>query len=1652
MLEAFPLTGNGKVDRRALPVPEFGAVAGRGVPHGPREEALCEIFAGVLGVGQVGTQDNFFELGGDSISAMQVVIRARQAGLGVALREVFRHPVIAELAQAAVDLTTVGSEPPSAALGVVPLTPAVAALLSTGREITDLHQSLLVGVPASMTETYLAAAVRAVAEHHDVLRMRLVREAQEGSLRLEIGPAPAAVPEYLRRVDISDVDPRDRPATVARQAVAAAGRLDPAAGSMLQAVWLNAGPGRAGQLLLVLHRLVTDAASWPIVLADLRAAWKAVRAGAPPRLGARGTSVRQWAQSLARYAISPAAQAELPWWEQVLRNPDPPLADRRAEPDRDETGPAGELSLTVPTSVTGSLLSRLCVLYHADISEILVTALVLAVSRWRTVRGGFPASSGVLLEMTSSGRESDDIAPGADMSRTVGWLECSFPAWLDPGPLDWEQVQAGDAALGQALKRVKEQLRTVPGHGLGYGVLRHLDPGAAARLVKLRQPQIAFGYAGRLNVQACRNWAPLGEIADLAGLGGPAAMATAPVWAYTVIYERADGPELVTRWRWPAGLLGQAEIGELAQLWSEALAALAVHGERPGAGGLTPSDLLVPIPQAAIERLEARSSRPADILPLSPLQRGLLFHALRDGDADVYVVQMILDLTGPLRLDVLRTAVCALIRRHPHLAADFHHEDLDPPIQVIPAEPSLPWREIDLALLDPGTRQRRLTQIVADERHGGQQPLLRAALVQLTADRHELIISMHHVLLDGWSQTILTGELARLYDADGDPDGLPEAPSYRAYLAWLERQDPAAARQAWRDALAGLEEATLAAACLSVGEAAPAAPPQAISLELPESVTQALAQQARRYGLTPHTQLQGSWAIVLSRLVGSDDVMFGTTVAGRPPELADADRTVGLLINTLPVRVRLRPGDTVAAMLAQIQDQQTTLGSHRPLALAEIQHLAGLAPLFDTVTVFQGYPPGDEARTLSGGLQITDRSPRGMVHYPLGVEAVPGPRLLLRLSFRPGLVAATAARRVLDRLGQVLAAVAADPSVRVSQVDVLLPHEQQQLAQWNQTARPGPARTLPALFEDRAAQTPDAPAVIAGGTQLTYAELNARANQLARLLAARGVGPESVVAVAMERSAELIVALLAVLKTGAAYLPVDPGYPAERIGMLLDDAAPVLVVADSAAAAPASPGGLVRLDDPTYAAAMAAAPAGDVTDVDRDGRLPGASAAYMIYTSGSTGAPKGVIATHAGISNVAAAQLDRLNVGADSRVLQFASPSFDVSVWEACLALGAGATLVLAPPGKLAGSALADFIASQAVTHACLPPAVVATLPDDALASVEVLAVGGEECPPEQVTQWSADRQMVNAWGPTETTMVTTLSRPLAPAADPVPIGGPIPGMRVFVLDGWLRLVPPGVTGELYVAGAGLARGYLGRPGLTAERFVACPSGAPGERMYRTGDLGRWRADGQLEFAGRADDQVKIRGFRVELGEVAVALAGQAGVGQAVAVVRADGPGGRQLVGYVTAEAGAVVDPAAVRAGVAGSLPDFMVPAVVVMLEALPLTRNGKVDRRALPAPEFALAAGRGVPRGPREEALCGIFAGVLGVGRVGTEDSFFDLGGDSLLATRLVSRVRSALGVEVSVGLVFEAPTVAALARRLADAAPARPRLVARGGAGEAV
>ncbi|MFE5547316.1 amino acid adenylation domain-containing protein [Streptomyces sp. NPDC056534] len=1113
-----------------------------------------------------------------------------------------------------------------------------------------------------------------------------------------------------------------------------------------------------------------------------------------------------------------------------------------------------------------------------------------------------------------------------------------------------------------------------------------------------------------------------------------------------------------------ADVLGLPTVGvhdSFFELGGDSIVAIQLVNRAREAGlAITPRDVFRSRTVAALARTAGETvpapARPRvaldpDALPVSPLQEGFFFHAEFDHRAaDLYFVQEVLDLAGPVDPDRLRRALQLLLDRHPLLRASFRQLPGGEVVQRLADHVTLPWREADTAEtgLDDILRADRAERFALD-----RPPLLRATLVK-DGRHHRLLLTLHHIVADGWSVAVLLRELTDAYRGAALP--APAAPE--PYLSWLAGRDRDAAREAWRQALTGLDEPTRLPALTAPGNGADGpARPEHVDTRLPHDLTEALTTYARTRGLTLSSVFHGVWGLLLGALTGGRDVVFGTTVSGRTTEVAGLDSAVGLFINTVPARVTLRPEETLTELLRRVQDEHAALLDHQHLGLADIQRIAGGGELFDTLVVFENHPGGrgghDTGEPLVTGAEVFDA-----VHYPLALVVEPtADGLLLRFKHHAARLDQVAVAVLANRFTALLRTVVAEPDRLVARTDLLSGRERAHLTELNATAHPVPEATLTSLFADRAARTPHAPAVVFDDTTLSYAELDRRAEALARRLRERGAGPEQYVAVAVPRSAELMVALLGVLKAGAAYLPVDLDYPADRVAFMLADSGARLVVTaeESAGRLPAVPGLHHVVVGAAPAAEETRAPEGQTPEDGTpaahtsDGGAPGRAAcpdhpAYLIYTSGSTGRPKGVAVTHRAIVNRLAWMQGAYGLTADDRVLQKTPSSFDVSVWEFFWALTEGATVVLArPDGHRDPEYLARLIAERAVTTTHFVPSMLAAFvqvmeatPDapDWAASLRRVFCSGEALTGADARRWweltsRAGRTPVplhNLYGPTEAAVDVTFF-PYEGGTEPaVPIGRPVWNTRLHVLDPFLRPVPDGVPGELHLAGVQLARGYHDRPGLTAERFVADPFGAPGERMYRTGDLVRRRADGAVEYLGRTDRQVKIRGNRVELGEIETALAALTGVARAAVIVR-DGA----LVGYAVPAPGAAPASEALHTALTEALPAAMVPSAVVVLAELPLTPSGKLDQNALPAPETAPRSAGRTARDDRERALCQVFdevLGVLGVSGTGIDDDFFMLGGDSLSSIAVATRARER-GLTLSPRDVFEHRTPAALA-----------------------
>nr|WP_272864948.1 non-ribosomal peptide synthetase [Mycobacteroides abscessus] len=1625
VLDALPLTVNGKLDKRALPAPEYRSVGtDYRAPSGPVEKILADIYAQVLGVDRVGVDESFFDLGGDSILSMQVVSRARAAGVHCRPRDIFVEQTVSAVAAVA-SLSDGGAGIVDDGIGPVLATPIIHWLQSVPGPVDQFNQTIVLQAPVGVTEDDVVVILQALLDRHATLRLRAESGDASGGWSLLVPDAGTVDARACLRVAESLSD---------AELVAARSRLNPAAGAQLSAVWVP----DSRQLALMIHHLAVDGVSWRILLEDLNIAWAQHHGGQPVQLPTGGTSFARWAALLDEHARSQDVVATADAWREVAAVP---AALPAVMPGLDTYATAKTLSVSLDAGTTRELLSEVPAAFHAGVQDILLIAFGLA---WNEFLDSNTTSIAIGVEGHGRQEELGTVAgQDIDLSRTVGWFTTKYPVSLSVGGLSWKEIADGSADLGPIIKSAKEQLRALP-DPLTYGLLRYLNPDVD---LSGPEPAIGFNYLGRLGAGAADLTDDLWRInEDSLSSAGVASSVSMPLM-YTVdlnagiveggLGEEA-GPHLRAGWTWAPSSVTEPQVQRLSQLWFEALAGICAY-VRGGGGGLTPSDIApAQLSQQQIDELHEQH-KIVDVLPLTPIQEGLLFHttfaraagALEDDGAgiDFYAVQLDITVTGLVDQLRLRDAVHTVVRRHPNLAARFCTQFGDP-VQVILADPVIAWRYLDLRG-DDLTPDEEIQHLCAAERAAvcdlADRPTLRAALIRTEANQHRFVLTFHHVVIDGWSLPILLQEIFASYFGHR----LPAPSSYRSFVSWLADQDLDAARTAWGKVLEGFDTPTLVA---------PPAPPGARGVEsyrVSAETTQALGDLARSQHTTVSTVLQAAWAQLLMVLTGQDDVAFGTAVSGRPAELAGSDSIVGLLINTVPVRARATASTTIAELLGQLQSAHNDTIEHEHLALNEIHHVAGHEQLFDTLFLYESYPIDTSAFMGVQELAITEFVTREYNHYPLSVMALPGHELGIRVEYDTDKFGLDDIQAVFERFERVLVSMVSDADQRLSSLDVLQTDEHKQLEGWGNrkvlVRGPEPVLSIPEAFAEQVDRAPEAVALTFEGRSTTYGELDEAANRLANLLSVYGAAPGESVALLMPRSDEAIIAILAILKTGASYLPIDPSVPDTRLEFMLSDAVPIAAVTTAELRARFDGSGVSVVqfddaeDDPTgaiYGHTPLLTPAPD--DI-----------AYTIYTSGTTGVPKGVAIAHSNVTQALKFPLTHMPTGPGEVWTQAGSLVFDITVWEIFGALLHGGRLVIIPDSVVRSpDDFRDLLIREKVTVLFQTPSAVGMLSPEGLNNL-TLVVAGEACPTEVVDRWAPGRVMINGYGPTETTIYATFGELIA-GSGVVPIGVPVPDAALFVLDRWMRPVPPGVVGELYVAGLGVGIGYVKRQALTASRFVACPFGEPGTRMYRTGDLVRWGVSessaGQLEYLGRADEQVKIRGFRIELGEIQAALADVDGVEQAAVIAREDRPGDKRLVGYFIGAG----EPAELRAALAKRLPPYMVPAALVRLEALPLTVNGKLDKRALPAPEYDDAARYRAPANAVEEAVAGIYAQVLGVERVGTDDSFFDLGGDSISAMRVVAAINTSFDAQLAVRTLFEAPSVRSLSGYLDGAAGA--------------
>jgi amino acid adenylation domain-containing protein/non-ribosomal peptide synthase protein (TIGR01720 family) len=1605
VMDELPLNVNGKIDRQALPKPQQAQQSQSRAASTPQEQLICHAIASLLGLESVGAEDDFFALGGDSISAMGLSTAARRAGYLLRPREIFAERTAARMARGLQPLAQHNTGARVAQQGAIGGLPILHWFNAQAGINARFAHGVLLSVPPQLQLAQLEQLIDQLAQAHPALN------AFTRGDQLIVGEALASRPARVRALEVQD---RDRAAEQAFSEDAEA--LDPANGALLRTTLLQQDGISCG-LVLTLHHLIVDGVSWRVLLDELQQAGNALINNTPLVIPAEETSLHDWSAAL--LANLSARASELSFWQQILAEPLPLIGDRAIQPsDRQQ-----HQRTLLDASTTHALLNTLPQHYRATSEELLLTLLTMAL---RQLNGS--AQQRITLE--SHGRA--ELHAQQDLARTVGWLTAEFPVLL---PLP----ENPHAPLNECVRAVKAVLRAVPDRGIGYGQLRWLDAHRGVTLEKLaaqHAPQVLFNYLGRFT-QRSGDWSPqrtAQQFRDTFAVLQDEALPLQHALELNVfVVEQPNAAQLALNWSWADGVLNAEAIAELHQAMdaaAQALMTLAQQQPQQAANTLVAAEVALDgVDDALLQQLHARHGAFRHALPLLPLQKGLLFHAQTTAQQGSYNSLTRMTISGDISAAAVQTALDAVLQRHPQLAARFDAELSLQPLQLIP-ETELHWPLTLHQLADDDDIVALEHQALAQDLFS--QPIMLHATLIAHRDgmRWTLLLNAHHLVVDGWSTPVILNDLLSALRQHTLP---AHSSSYADIVRQLSQRDSHEARQQWQECLKEVRPTLLypQAADSAVNEK---------RITLDATLERELYALCRTRGLTLNTVMQGLWGLMLSVASGQQDVVFGAPVSGRFGQIDGIDQHVGLFSNTLPVRMRFDHQRPLLAQLADHQAQQIQLIEQDCLGLAEIQQLVGAGTLFDTLLVVENYPDNQTLLDANAAVRCEAIHNRGYTHYPLTLLVLPGEQLTLLMEYRD---CVSEPERLAERLLLLLQQLVSTPDLPLTQWKLQTLAEQSLLAWVNNTGVQLENETLQQAIAQQAARTPDALALMDMEHRLSYGEMQRQAMLLADRLIEAGVMPGDIVAVALPRSVRLSIALTAILQAGAAYLPLDIGYPDERLAYMVEDARPWVLITESALETRFATFGTLMMFD------------GLATEhIQPRHSLPQADAsrpAYVLYTSGSTGKPKGVVVNQRAIVNRLRWMQASYPLRADDVVLQKTPCSFDVSVWEFFWPLMTGAQLMMAPPeAHRDPQALWQLIDDYRVTTMHFVPSMLAAFvghlaaqTDRACPTLRRVFCSGEALACDLARSYQAviAAPLHNLYGPTEAAVDVTWQPASGSALEGlngpgVPIGRPVWNTQLHILDSLLRPVPVGVPGDLYLSGVQLADGYLHRADLTAQRFVAAPF-AEGERMYRTGDIANWRADGAVEYLGRSDDQLKMRGQRIEPGEIEQALVALPGVVQAVVAARAltqhstPGVDNRQLLGWLVAEAGVALDIDAVKQQLGERLPAHMQPVSYLLLDHLPLSANGKLDRKALPMPQLSVRSGR-LPHSANERLLADLFQQLLGCDSVFADDDFFALGGHSLLAMRLAAELRRREVPPLSVGQIIAARSVEKLAALL--------------------
>ncbi|GGX08656.1 non-ribosomal peptide synthase/polyketide synthase [Aquimarina muelleri] len=1614
-LEQIPLTTNGKVNKKALPEPTLQEEVTKGV--NAIEEKLIQVWEEVLGIKNINTNTDFFNIGGDSIKSIQIVVRMAEYGYQLELDDVFAYNTITKLSQRIKEVTPKQIDQ-DLVEGQSPLTPIQEWFFENNHtKPNHFNQDVMLFRENGFDETVVYNSFKELILHHDILRANFVKQVDSNVLI-----------EYTKDAcssfDIKVFDFRGHPeADIEKEANILQASLNIEKGPLIQLGIFRTDEG--DHLLVIVHHLVIDGVSWRVLLEDFATLYEQILKSESPKLPLKTNSFKDWAIAIQEYAKGTRLQNELTYWNEVVNEHVTALpTDGTVQNNNYENIVSTSVELTVEE--TTDLLRNVNQSYHTEINDILLTALGLSIQNWSK-------SDRVLLHLEGHGREN--LFKDIDVTRTIGWFTGLFPVLLKMPEINSDLVTA--------IKTIKEDLRKIPNKGVGYGIINYLS----SHPLTACNPEIVFNYLGQIDQDI-----PIGlfKISDLSG--GDSESKTTNNKYKLLINSWIVDKKLKISISYNTHQYNESTIESLSYSYKNYLADIISHCITVAIPEKTPSDYGVSLSLSEYDLVQeyiknSEDNREVDdIYHLSPMQEGMLFHHLFDDSKQAYCIQSIFDLEGELDTTLFEKSINKLCERHEIFRTGFFNDGISHPVQIIFSDRVAPVHNISLIEEEPYDLEKRVATIIREDLERGfdifKEPLMRVHLIQLSENRYKVIWNFHHILMDGWCLSLMYTDFFNIYISLKDnvhPD-FKEIKPYRNYIDWFYKINKTEMLNFWDSYLKGYEEqSSIPVDYVNTTDKYQLGERRII---LDETIIKQFDELSSQYNITKNIIIQALWGILLQKYNDTNDVLFGAVVSGRPSEIQGIEDMVGLFINTVPVRIQAGKVSFVE-LLQETQRQFLKVQSNEYIPLSEIQGLTKLkGDLFDHIMIFENFPIDQSLYNMDLdtrlGFSVSNYDSYEETHYNLYLSVLPGKHLEIIINYNENVYESSTIDQVCTHFKQITDVILQTPEILLNDIEIITPVEKQELLKgsFNDTEANYPYhQTIHGKFEEQALATPNHTAVSWEDEEITYEVLNQRANNLAEALTSKGVVSEDIVGVLLDRSTDMIVSILAILKVGAIYVPIDPEYPEARINYILQDsnASAIIVHSTTKHQTEHTKKELLLIEinkleldkESTYK---------NEFDIAAD------QVAYVIYTSGTTGNPKGVMINHRNVIRLLFNDKFQYDFSDTDVWTLFHSYCFDFSVWEMYGALLRGGELVIVPKEiSRDPSKFGNLLANKKVTVLNQTPSAFYNLIPEIIDNQKELFLryvtfGGDVLKPALLKEFFLqypNTKLINMYGITETTVHATYKEIGAYEIENniSNIGTPIPTLTMYIFDKNRKLTPKGCIGELYVGGPGVAKGYLNREELTKERFIQNPYN-PEERLYRSGDLARMTTNGELEYIGRIDHQVKIRGFRIELGEVENELLAIDCIKKAVVIAKKDKQDQPFLCAYYISENEFSFQE--FKGMLSATLPDHMIPSYFVWMQEFPLNSNEKIDRKALPDPEFK-GSDYIAPSTKIEEILVSVWEEVLGAKQIGVGDNFFEIGGDSIKSIQIVSKLK-AYGYNLVVKDVFEQPNIALLSKMVKE------------------